>query len=297
MAVRDHGKKEDVQGAISVSQSSSCMWVEHELGQHEWCKVFLDHLSRNDARILSSIDFLISSEEALHTISGCISFGSELGMKLCKKVTLIPDQFCHSFDMQKSRRRYDVMAPSLQKDKHSVSTGRPRIPDIKCFTCLTSELDILITDLVRFWMVGFPEKFTCQHMCGNLEMDGGQTLDISMIRPISSNAIKSSLLRGIWNEKDYIIILSLLPHIHDSGLYSLSFCLDVAFKHAGHQYKRLTSHNCSETFVSRILILSIIKHDHIRKDYRFIISAVERHYGPSKRMHNSSRCTLMCPTS
>ncbi|CCI10842.1 unnamed protein product [Albugo candida] len=191
MVQRDLKKKEAVQETMLIPQTSSCMWVEHELGEREWCKVCLQHLSKIDAKILSSIDFLVLSEESLHTISGCISFGSELGMKLCKKVTPIPDQFCHSFDMLPSSHGYNIVAPSLPKIKHLVSTGRPKTPDIDCFTCLTSTLDILITDLVRFWMVGFPEESTCYSTCGTLNMDGRQVLDISMIRVMSSNTIGS----------------------------------------------------------------------------------------------------------
>lgn len=178
---------------LPLSQISSCLWIEHEPKYADSCMSCLYSVFRETARKLSPTEFLVllKGEWGETIISQCISFGSSPEQKLCKKMTIISEQFCRSFES--APRQSGAMAishTSATNSFHPVIIGRPITPTLECFTCLTSELDILITNLHVFWMVAAPTNENCLMECGVLHLGDSQSLDVSSIRSMSSDSVR-----------------------------------------------------------------------------------------------------------
>lgn len=181
-----------IQDPLALSRSSSCLWVEHKLVNYETCQRCMETITGSSVKKLSGIDFLIESIQNVYENSKCIS--SSNTPDLCKKVVSIPDRFCGSFN---------TASPDQASRISTIRRGWPHKPTLECFTCLTSMLDILIIDLVSFWMVGSPSDSDCIVECKDLKMDEWEMWDISSIRPMSANSIKERF--GIVEEQS-------LPH-------------------------------------------------------------------------------------
>ncbi|CCI10975.1 unnamed protein product [Albugo candida] len=143
---------------------------------------------------LSHIDFLVSSVDYLTTysMSKCITPTSLASRKLCKKMISVPNQLCNFYSLQTHELDSSSIPGSPQNNAFRfITLGRPERSDPKCFICLTSWLDNLITDLKYFFMVGAPNNSDCFEECGNLEMVQWHALDVPLIRPMSPNSIKA----------------------------------------------------------------------------------------------------------
>lgn len=178
---------------VPLSQTSSCLWIEHEPKYADSCMSCLSLVFRETARKLSRTEFLVLLKKNWEStiISQCISFGSPPEQKLCKKMTTISEQFCRS--LESAPRQSDAMAISHTSATNSfqpVIIGRPGTPTLECFTCLTSNLDILITNLHVFWMVAAPTNENCLMECGVLHLGASQLLDVSSIRSMSSDSVR-----------------------------------------------------------------------------------------------------------
>lgn len=194
MAVRDPWNNQILRDKLPLSQPSNCMWVEHELSYDEMCQTCLEGKAGFSVKRLSQIDFLVSSVDNIPTysISGCISSISLAGQKRCKRMISVPNQFCNLYNLQSPELDGGSIPGSSQNDAFRITTiGRPEKSDSKCFICLTLWLDILITDLKYFLMVGAPKSPDCFEECGYIKMAQWQALDVSLIRPMSPNSIKA----------------------------------------------------------------------------------------------------------
>lgn len=197
MRIQSYRRPEIVQTILKKHETSKCMRVEHEPKNQKLCQDCLELKAKLDVRRLSQIELLISSnnEFKTSTVSDCITFGSHLTKNLCKVATDVPDQFCIHSDPSLPGRNGNILRIPPTKNKLLVSTSRrwPEKPTLDCYTCLTSRMDILLIDFfypTSFWMVGGPQENYCFMECGVLNMAKEEALDISSLRPISSESLE-----------------------------------------------------------------------------------------------------------
>lgn len=107
-------------------------------------------------------------------------------------MTIIPDQFCRSFETAPHHPRATTKSHTFAANNFPfVGIMRPKNAILKCFTCLTSILDILITNSNVFSTLSAPRKADCFLECGGLGAGTSQQLDVSSIRAISSDSIRA----------------------------------------------------------------------------------------------------------
>lgn len=189
MVANSPARKSSIQDLLNLLTISDCIWVEHEEEDGEQYQTCLESKAGYGIERLSHIEFLISSEINLNmfTISKCISFGTELTNKLCKKVNYLSDKLCYHFGIAP----LENTGPSIVQQQ-TFSQGWPAKPTLGCYACLTSRLDIFIVDLIETWSflkVGALKKVDCSAECGTLRMVEKGELDISSIRPIPSKSL------------------------------------------------------------------------------------------------------------
>lgn len=169
--------------------TSNCIWVQHELSNEVTCQTCLKENAGHSVEKLSEVDFLIYREKnlAMDSIYKCISTFKR--SNLCKKMVSAPDQFCLYYKSLRDGSRSSIV-PYPENRIGNVGIGMPSKPNSKCFTCLTSILDILIIDQNHFWMLGAPREGDCVSECGDIKMVVRLELDVSSIRPMSSGSIE-----------------------------------------------------------------------------------------------------------